>query len=115
MDMPVRAAEVLFVLNELEEPDYWDLEFCVITGGYTETPGTGAAAGEMVRLSWEHFWPFEKAEIIVVSKKTGGEPFGQGRKPSKWGVSARCFGSVAEAMECWARVLAGTWEGGNES
>jgi hypothetical protein len=90
----MKAEDVLLVLNELEPVNLDQLEFCVITGTMREDGS---------------YWPFEKAEIIVVDKNTGREPFGEGRKPAKWDVDDEHFDTLSEAMECRQRVLAGTW------
>jgi hypothetical protein len=86
----VNAHEILLTLNDLDEIDFSDLEFCVITGRYGE-----------LRESW----PFEIGEILVIDKDYGREKFGDGRKPSKWAVETEEFDSFAEAVKRRNEVL----------
>lgn len=73
------------------------LEFCVITGpGEMPTRSGG---------SRDSYWPFERGEILLVDKFTGREPFGEGRKPSKWSVETEYVATLAEAQSIRERVL----------
>lgn len=91
----MNAEEVLTVLNDLEPVDMTGWVFCVIA----DAPD-GRDGG---------YWPFEKGEIVVLDGDYGREPLGQGRKPAKWDVAEVNFTTLAEAMACRERVLAGTW------
>lgn len=89
----ITAEDVLLVLNGMVPIDLRLLEFCVITDA---PDGRGYA-------------PFERGEIVVLTKNGGHEPFGEQRKPSKWDVGEEHCATLAEAMACRASVLAGTW------
>ncbi|SEN90720.1 hypothetical protein [Nonomuraea pusilla] len=91
------AEQVLQIINGGEALELSTLELCVITGGYTKGFGSGPMAGEIVNLSEETFWPFERGEILIVDRDSGREPFGEGRKPAKWGVTAVYTGNWDEA------------------
>ncbi|MFI7644159.1 hypothetical protein [Nonomuraea sp. NPDC049400] len=82
------AEQVLQIINGGEPPNLQGFELCVITGGYTKGFGAGPMAGQIVELSEETFWPFERGEILIVDRDSGREPFGEGRKPAKWSVTA---------------------------
>lgn len=96
--------ELLFVLNELEPVDLADLTFCVITRGSHHRWDNFAQT--LVHTPEETFWPFDRAEVLVISKTTGREPLGGGRKPGKWGVSFELFGTLADAQARREAVLA---------
>lgn len=44
------------------------------------------------------YWPFAKGGIHLAFGNGGREPFGMGRKSSKWSVDSEAFGTFAEAM-----------------
>lgn len=90
-----KAVDILTVLNELEPIDLDELKFSVIV----DAP-SGRTRG---------FWPFAKGEIIINDGYGGREPFGEGRKPNKWDVADESFDTLAEAMDCRRKVLAGEW------
>jgi hypothetical protein len=102
----MHADEILFVLNNLESIDYDALEFEVITAGSNEIPGTGRAAGRMIHLPEPSYGPFTLGEVLVLDKRWGYEPFGEGRKPGKWWVTSEPFATLAEAMHRRNQVLA---------
>jgi hypothetical protein len=80
MSIPT-AEQILYVLNDCEPLDLEALEFCVITGGYRhDLRGEKLAAGDRT-----NYWPFVHGELLVLGE-SGREPFGEGRKPSKWSV-----------------------------
>lgn len=99
---------VLRVAAEDEDLDPDLLGFAVITSGYTETAGSGRMAGQIVKLGTPSFWPFEQGEIVVLyGSAFDREPFGEGRKPSKWDVGCEWFGhDWAAANRRSAEVLA---------
>lgn len=103
--MALTAEQVLQILNGGEPLDIGTLELCVITGGYTKGFGSGPMAGEIVNLSEETFWPFERGEILIVDRDSGREPFGEGRKPAKWGVAAVYTSDWNEAQELRQAVV----------
>lgn len=86
----VTAGDVLTVLNDLDPLDMSMWTFAVITD---------ASDG---------YWPFERGEVLVLDA-SGREPLGQCRKPAKWSVHEEHFPTLAEALECRRRVLAGEW------
>jgi hypothetical protein len=86
----MNADDVLFVYNRLQPVDLTGWTFCVITGA---EPGRDRDC-----------WPFEPGEIVVLDP-SGREPFGEGRKPSKWFVTTEAFPTLADALACRARVL----------
>jgi len=88
------ADEVLLVLNGLEPVDMSGWVFCVITDAPEDRAGG--------------YWPFERGEVVVLAED-GREPFGEGRKPAKWDVGEAEFATLAEAVACRVRVLAGDW------
>lgn len=94
--------EVLIVLNDLEPMDFDKLEFAVITEPAAQRFDVGTQ--EFVNEPW--WFPFDRAEVIVLHKDSGREPFGEGRKPGKWGVTCERFPTFAEAMQRRAEVLA---------
>lgn len=96
--------ELLFVLNELEPIDLSNLTFCVITRGSHHRWDN--LAQTLVHTPEETFWPFDRAEILVISKTTGREPLGGGRKPGKWGVTFELFDTLADAQARREAVLA---------
>ena len=49
------------------------------------------------------FWPFEQGEIVFTGPSTR-EPFGEGRKPSKWDVEYVQCSTLAEALELSEQV-----------
>lgn len=106
-DQPARpsAADVLLVLNDLEPIDLSTLTFHVITGAGT----VAVIRGELVDTGQPRYWPFGKGEILIIGE-SDREPFGQGRKPSKWSVTVAEFAVLADAQECRLQVLAGTWD-----
>lgn len=84
------AADVLTVLNGLEPVDLSTWTFCVLTD---------APDG--------NFHPFERGEILVLDEHR--REVGGGRRPAKVDVAEEDFGTLAEALACRERVLAGTW------
>lgn len=44
------------------------------------------------------FWPFERGEIVFLGS-SGREPFGEGRKPSKWDIEVISVSTLEEALE----------------
>jgi hypothetical protein len=105
-EIETRAADVLYVLNGLEPPALGVLEFCVVTTGAKERwSNADQKFLPCDPLSPEAFWPFERAEILVVDSRTGREPWGEGRKPTKWFVACEYFSTLAEAVACRERVL----------
>jgi hypothetical protein len=98
----MNAEDVLFVLNGLEPYELSELEFAVIT-----TPASEAWSNHLQRVvPGESWWPFERGEVLVVSKPWGREPWGEGRKPGKWDVGCEYVDTLAEAMVIRNRVLA---------
>lgn len=106
--MAPTADEVLIVLNGLEAVNLTDLEFVVITAPAAEH-WSNSLQRFVDKPSW---WPFEPYEVLVVNAG-GREPFGQGRKPSKWGVTAEYFPTFAEAMGRLNEVKPSTEEQSN--
>lgn len=51
------------------------------------------------------FWPFEQGEIVLLTA-SGREPFGDGRKPSKWDVEATTCSTINEARQLSMHVKA---------
>lgn len=104
-----KAEDILRVLNDLEPVELDGLKFSVITDASSERAGTGRMAGQIVDTGEPSFWPFSKGEIIINDGDGGREPFGEGRKPAKWDVHEESFDTLAEALECRRKVLAGEW------
>lgn len=77
------AEQVLYVLNGCEQPQLDGLWFCVITAGKRYDH----AAGKVDPKCEPNYWPFQRGELIVLNDEYGREPFGEGRKPSKWDVA----------------------------
>lgn len=65
-------------------------EIVVITKGSCYSAHTEARSDTPV------FWPFEQGEIVLLDA-SGREPFGAGRKPSKWDVEAATCPTLALA------------------
>jgi hypothetical protein len=76
--------QILTVLNDGEPVDYAALEWCVITGGYAQDIDR---YGNLVERDTVKYWPFEQGELLLLNEN-GREPFGEGRKPGKWSVTA---------------------------
>lgn len=86
----LNAKDVLFVLNDLEPVDLSKWTFCVLT----DAPGG-------------NFSPFERGEILVLDEHR--TEVGRGRRPAKADVAEEDFATLAEALTCRDRVLAGDW------
>jgi hypothetical protein len=90
---------LLRVAAEDDDLDPDELGFAVITAGYTETAGQGRMAGKIVKVPVT-YWPFQKGEIVVLhGSEFDREPFGAGRKPSKYDVGCEWFGHDWEAAK----------------
>lgn len=76
------ATQILCALNNCEVVDLEALDFCVITGGYMHD----IHLNPLPAGSEPNYWPFERGEVLVLNE-WGREPFGEGRKPSKWSVT----------------------------
>lgn len=100
-----KAEDILTALNDLEPLNLDELKFSVIT----DAGSHAVVNGKLEDMGEPRFWPFEKGEIIVNDGHGGREPFGEGRKPNKWDVADVAFDTLAEALECRAKVLAGEW------
>lgn len=100
-----KADDILRVLAGLEPVNLDALKFTVIT----DAGSTAVVNGQLVNTGEPRFWPFEKGEILVNDGEGGREPFGEGRKPSKWDVADESFDTLDEALACRSRVLAGEW------
>ncbi len=84
--MPAPTFEqILTVLNDGQPLDPASVEFCVLVGGRFEIPGQGPMAGKTVTLREEHWWPFQRGELLIVNGR-GCELFGEGRRTVKWDV-----------------------------
>jgi hypothetical protein len=95
----VNADDVLYVLSNYERIGLDELEFAVITRGYTEVVGQGRARGQIVTLTEPSCSPFEFGEVLVIAKGSGREPFGEGRKPGKYDVEYETFDDLEAAWE----------------
>lgn len=71
------------------------LEFEVITKGARY--GWSNRDQRMYLTSEPDFWPFEKGEILLAWGVGSREPFGKGRKSSKWNVDSKGFETYDEA------------------
>lgn len=80
----VSAAEVLTVINGLQEVNLDQLEFAIITHKSSGLRG---------------WYPFEEHEVLVLEKFEGREPFGDQRKPDKWDVQYETFSTFAEVTK----------------
>lgn len=71
------------------------LEFEVITHGARWAWSNGKQ--RMYLTTEPCFWPFQKGEILLAWGVGNREPFGPGRKSSKWNVESRGFATYDEA------------------
>jgi hypothetical protein len=80
----ITAEQVLYVLAGCQEPPLAEFWFCVIISGAHHR--WSDAVQKVVETKEPNYWPFERGELLVLSSEYGREPFGEGRKPSKWSV-----------------------------
>jgi len=98
----ITAEEVLTVLNGMRPVELADLEFAVAV-----EPAAESWCNQLQRMvPGESWWPFSRGEVVVLDVDSGREPFGEGRKPSKWDLGFEYFDTLAEAVACRERVLA---------
>lgn len=102
----MNAEDVLFVLAHRAPVDLDGLTFAVITKP-SDHAWDQANQQLVERKSW---WPFDPGEVLVLDR-WGREPFGEGRKPGKWGVTCEIFDSLDAALERRAQVLS---DGGSD-
>lgn len=96
----VTPAEIVHVLNGLEQPDWGDLEYAVAVAPADQTFDYQKRA--MVdKRSW---FPFSQGEILIV-KSDGREPFGERRHVRKWGVQFEYTKDLHEAQTIRLRVV----------
>lgn len=93
-DIPLEQLREEFEAWELRSLD--GLEFEVITKGGRY--GWSNQDQRMYLTTEPDFWPFEKGEILIAFGAGSREPFGKGRKSSKWNVDSEGFATYEEAL-----------------
>lgn len=79
-----------------DDPAKAGLVYEVITKGAKERWSNERQQFEKVEKP--DFWPFEQGGILLAFGHAGREPFGHGRKSSKWFVDSEAFTTFAAAV-----------------
>lgn len=79
-----------------DDPAKAGLVYEVITKGSKERWDTPTQ--KFVQVETPSYWPFTKGGIHLAFGHADREPFGMGRKSSKWFVDSESFGTFAAAM-----------------